>query len=98
MSWRDFPKIELHLHLEGAAPPAFIRGMAQEKNIDLSGIFDDDGGYKFNDFVHFLSVYEAATEVLKTPEDFHRLTLAILEESAKNGVIYTEAFISPDFK
>ncbi len=97
MSWRDFPKIELHLHLEGAAPPAFIRGLAQEKNIDLSGIFDQDGGYKFTDFVHFLSVYEAATEVLKTPEDFHRLTLAILEESTKNGVIYTEVFISPDF-
>ena len=26
MSWKTFPKIELHLHLEGAADPAFIRG------------------------------------------------------------------------
>jgi adenosine deaminase len=97
MSWREFPKIELHLHLEGAAPPAFIRGLAQEKNVDLSGIFDERGGYKFRDFVHFLGVYEAATAVLQTPEDFHRLVLAVLEESARNGVIYTEAFVSPDF-
>jgi len=24
---RALPKVELHLHLEGAAPPAFIRGL-----------------------------------------------------------------------
>ena len=32
MSWKSFPKIELHLHLEGAADPAFIRGLAAEKS------------------------------------------------------------------
>ena len=91
------PKIELHLHLEGAAPPAFIRGLAKEKHIDLSGLFSEDGSYSFTDFWHFLKVYEAATTTLKTPEDFYRLTLAVLEESAKSGVIYTESFLSPDF-
>lgn len=93
----DLPKIELHLHHEGAAPPAFIRQLAHEKRIDLSGIFKPDGSYDFRDFAHFLSVYEAACEVLKTPEDFRRLTLAILEESAENGVVYSETFLSPDF-
>ncbi|MCV6585432.1 MAG: adenosine deaminase, partial [Marinibacterium sp.] len=39
MSVADLPKIELHLHHEGAAPPAFIRQLAHEKRIDLSGIF-----------------------------------------------------------
>ena len=91
------PKIELHLHLEGGAPPAFIRGLAKEKKIDLSGIFDEKGGYKFTDFWNFLKVYEAATETLQRPEDFYRLTLAVLEESAASGVIYTETFLSPDF-
>ncbi|MEX0328444.1 MAG: adenosine deaminase [Ruegeria sp.] len=97
MNVADLPKIELHLHHEGAAPPAFIRQLAHEKRIDLSGIFKPDGSYDFRDFAHFLSVYEAACEVLKTPEDFRRLTLAILEESAENGVVYTETFLSPDF-
>lgn len=97
MSVTDLPKVELHLHIEGAAPPAFIRGLAKEKNIDLSGVFNEDGSYAFTDFWHFLKVYEAATEALKTPEDFGRLTTAVLQESAANGVIYTEAFISPDF-
>ncbi|NRB17208.1 MAG: adenosine deaminase [Rhodobacteraceae bacterium] len=97
MSVADLPKIELHLHHEGAAPPAFIRQLAHEKKMDLSGIFRDDGGYDFRDFSHFLSVYEAASEVLTGPEEFRRLTLAILEESAANGVVYSETFLSPDF-
>lgn len=91
------PKVELHLHLEGAAPPAFIRGLAQEKHIDIHRVFDERGNYAFTGFRHFLKVYEAATAVLTTPEDYRRLTLAVLEESAASGVIYTEVFLSPDF-
>ena len=97
MSMKDLPKVELHLHHEGAAPPAFIRGLAKEKGVDLSGVFREDGSYAFNDFVHFLQVYEAATSVLQSPEDYHRLTLAVLEESAAHGVVYCESFLSPDF-
>jgi adenosine deaminase len=95
--WRALPKVELHLHLEGAAPPALIRDIAREKSVDLQRIFRPDGSYAFRDFVHFLEVYEAATSVLQTPEDFARLTTAVLEQSAADGVIYTEAFLSPDF-
>ena len=91
------PKVELHLHLEGAAPPDFIRALAKEKKIDLSGLFNEDGSYQFTDFWDFLKVYEAAVTTLQRPEDFYRLTLAVLEESAKSGVVYTEAFLSPDF-
>ena len=97
MSWRDVPKVELHLHLEGAAPPAFIRQLAHEQKFDISNIFTPDGGYAYRDFWHFLDIYEAATSVLTGPEEFKRLTRAVLEESAAHGVIYTEAFLSPDF-
>lgn len=97
MTLISLPKVELHLHLEGAAPPAFIRGLAREKNMDIGGIFDADGNYAFTDFWQFLKVYEAATETLKTPEDYQRLTLAVLEESAASGVVYCETFVSPDF-
>jgi adenosine deaminase len=91
------PKVELHLHLEGAAPPGFIRGLAQEKSVDLQGIFDARGDYRFADFWDFLKVYEAATSVLQSAEDYARLTRAVLAESAANGVIYSETFLSPDF-
>jgi len=97
MTFAQMPKVELHLHHEAAAPPAFIRGLAQEKNIDISGIFDEQGGYVFRDFDHFLKVYDAACLPLQTPEDFRRLTYAALAETAKHGVIYAETFVSPDF-
>ncbi len=93
----DLPKVELHLHLEGAAPPAFIRGLAAEKGISLAGIFDARGAYVFDDFWQFLKVYEAATAVLQGPEDFARLVRAVLEDRAEDGVVYAETFLSPDF-
>lgn len=91
------PKVELHLHLEGAAPPEVIRSIAGKKHVDLGSIFDEDGAYTFTDFPDFLAVYEQATTILQTPEDFAELTRAVLEESVANGVIYTEVFLSPDF-
>lgn len=97
MTVQAMPKVELHTHLEGCAPPAFIRDLAFEKKIDISGIFDADGGYAFRDFDHFLKIYEAACTTLQTPEDFRRLTMAVLEETAAHGVIYMETFVSPDF-
>ncbi|MCV2882908.1 adenosine deaminase [Actibacterium sp. XHP0104] len=90
-------KIELHLHHEGAAPPAFIRDLAKARHVDISGIFAEDGSYRYRDFPEFLRVYEAATSVLQSPDDYRRLTLAVLEQSAEHGVVYSETFLSPDF-
>ena len=90
-------KIELHLHLEGAAPPGFIRSLAAEKHVDLAGIFDARGNYAYSGFDDFLRVYEAATSVLRTPRDYARLLAEVLERGAEQGVIYAELFVSPEF-
>ena len=67
MTLSAMPKVELHLHLEGAAPPAFIRRLAGEKDISLQGVFDESGNYAFRDFWEFLKVYEAAVAPLEGP-------------------------------
>jgi adenosine deaminase len=94
--WAALPKVELHLHLEGAAPPDLIRALAAEKRRDLPGVFDAAGNYARTDFAHFLRTYEAACTVLETPDDYRRLTEAVLAKSAADGVIYTEIFLAPD--
>lgn len=38
MNISHLAKVELHLHLEGAAPPAFIRQLAYEKKL-ISAVF-----------------------------------------------------------
>ena len=97
MNFGAIPKTELHLHLEGAAPPEFIRRLAGEKGVDMAGVFDENGGYVWTTFVEFLGTYERACEVLKTPEDYGRLMAAVLEAQAAHGVVYTEHFLAPDF-
>ncbi|WP_347266983.1 adenosine deaminase [Paracoccus sp. (in: a-proteobacteria)] len=94
---RSLKKIELHLHLEGAAPPGFIRALAAEKRHDLSGIFDAQGNYAFRGFRDFLRVYEAACSVLTTPADYARLVGEVLGQCAEQGAIYAELFVSPEF-
>ncbi|MDG1802741.1 MAG: adenosine deaminase, partial [Paracoccaceae bacterium] len=47
MTFQSIPKVELHLHLEGAADPDFVRQIASEKKIDVSGVFDETGSYKY---------------------------------------------------
>lgn len=94
---KSLKKVELHLHLEGAAPPNFVRGMAAEKSLDLSGVLDHRGGYKFDDFKDFLRIYEAVSSTVETPADYARLLSAVLAECGEQGVVYVELFVSPEF-
>jgi adenosine deaminase len=94
---KSLKKIELHLHLEGAAPLGLIRALAAEKHHDISRIFDENGAYAYRDFKDFLRVYEAATSVLTTPRDYARLLAEVLAECAEQGAIYAELFVSPEF-
>lgn len=97
MKVSSLPKVELHLHLEGAASPNFVRKTAIEKGLNVPDIFNKDGDYCFQNFKQFLSVYEMATTVLQNPQDFYNLTMSVLKECAANNVIYVETFLSPQF-
>ncbi len=88
-NWQEFPKTELHIHLEGAAPTDFIRTQSNKYGIDLANFVEGDR-YLWRDFNDFLKTYEAVMSVLKTPEDFDELTRAVLNAQADHGVFYTE--------
>lgn len=93
---RTIPKVELHLHLEGAAQPDFVRELAAEKGLSLDGVFAPDGSYLWNDLTSFLATYFKASAAIVTPDDYCRLSEAVLAKCAADGVIYTEIFIAPD--
>jgi len=94
--WRAVPKVELHLHLEGAAPPGLARETAERLGFDLTGVFDDAGAYVWRDFTSFLQCYDRVAKVFRTPETGRLLAEAVMRECAAQGVIYVEITLSPD--
>jgi adenosine deaminase len=90
------PMIELHCHVEGAAPPNLVRVKADRWGVDLDWLFDDAGGYAWHDFTSFIRAYDGVASVFRTFDDYADLAEAYLAASAADGVIYTELFISPD--
>jgi adenosine deaminase/aminodeoxyfutalosine deaminase len=86
---RDFPKAELHLHLEGSMEPTTLHELAPE--LTDSEIATK---YSYSDFTGFLQSYVWATAFLKTPEDYGLITARLLEQLAAENVIYAEINIS----
>ncbi|MGO7216294.1 adenosine deaminase, partial [Rhizobium ruizarguesonis] len=62
-------KVELHCHLEGAAPPALTAAQARKYGVDISAELRD-GAYVWQDFASFLECYDKVSEVYKTEEDY----------------------------
>ncbi len=88
-------KVELHCHLEGAAPPALTLAQARKYGVD-TGAFLKDGTYLWKDFAEFLVCYDKVSEVYRSEEDYALLTETYLEELAGIGTIYSELIVSPD--
>ncbi len=88
-------KVELHCHLEGAAPPSLTLAQARKYNIDI-GAYLKDAAYVWHDFASFLQCYDKISEVYKTEEDYALLTETYLGELASVGTIYSELIVSPD--
>ena len=88
-------KVELHCHLEGAAPPALTLSQAQKYGVDTAS-FMRDGAYLWKDFAEFLICYDKVSEVYRTEEDYALLSETYLLELADIGTIYSELIVSPD--
>ncbi len=91
------PKVELHVHLEGTTPPHLVRTLARRNGVTLpANLFHDDGAFHWRDFGHFLEVYDAASSVIKTPQDYRDVTYGYLASCAAEGAVYVEVMSSPN--
>jgi adenosine deaminase len=90
------PKVELHVHLEGAQLPETIWHMARKNGVALPAVSLEDwkSFYQFRDFAHFIEVYIACSACMQTPEDFAWMTEEFHRYQAEQNIIYTEAFLS----
>lgn len=91
----DLPVAELHCHIEATVEPDDARRLAARHDIDISGAFDENGAYRWADFLEFLKVYDAVSEAIRTSEDYFEITHNFYRRMAAKGVIYGEVFVSP---
>ncbi|HET8652337.1 MAG TPA: adenosine deaminase [Gaiellaceae bacterium] len=92
-----FPKIELHVHLEGTVRPETLLEIARRNDYALPA--DTVEGlsrlYEYRDFAHFIEVWILTTNALRTHDDFQQVVVDYAEEAARHGAVYLEAIFSP---
>ena len=101
-SWFErIPKIELHLHLEGAIPLNALWTLIQKYGGDTSvqNIKALKEKFQFRDFSHFLENWAWKNSFLREYEDFTFISEAIAKDLSNQNLKYVEAFFSPvDFE
>ena len=88
-----FPKIELHVHLEGTVRAHTLREIAKRNDYALPD--DLEELYRFRDFRHFIEVWILTTNALQTEDDFRRMVVDYAAEAASHGAVYLEGIFSP---
>jgi aminodeoxyfutalosine deaminase len=93
----SYPKIELHVHLEGTVRPATLLEIARRNDYALPAETEEGLAelYDFRDFAHFIDVWVLTTNALQTEEDFRQVVVDYAAEAASHGAVYLEAIFSP---
>ena len=96
---QNMPKIELHIHLEGATQAETFYKLAKKNNVDfgVKNLEEWKNFFEFKDFYHFLQVYTLAITALKKAEDYTFIITEFYRQQYEQNIVYSEAFISASF-
>ena len=91
------PKAELHVHHVGSASERIVRELAERHPGTVPADPDElRRFYEFRDFGHFIEVYLAVVDLIRTPEDVRMLTYEVAREMAtEQHVRYAELTCTP---
>jgi aminodeoxyfutalosine deaminase len=91
------PKAELHVHHVGSASPRIVSELAaRHPGTVPSDLEQLRRFYEFRDFAHFIEVYLAVVDLVRTPDDIHYLTFEIAREMATvQQIRYAELTCTP---
>ncbi len=94
---KTFPKIELHVHLEGTVRARTLLQIAKRNNVPLPAESVEGLAelYKYRDFAHFLEVWLLTTGALRTERDFRQIVVDYAAEAASHGAVYVEGIFTP---
>lgn len=91
------PKVEIHVHLEGATDAETVWEMSRRNRIPLpvASLEEWRAFYEFRDFPHFAEVYVTATTCMRCPDDYTAMVESFLRRQAAQNIRYSEAYFSP---
>jgi len=91
------PKIELHLHLEGAIPLPILLNFIQKRGKDTSikNLQDLKKRLIYSNFAQFIKVWLWKNSFITKYEDFEEVAYQVLKNLSQQSVKYVEAFYSP---
>jgi aminodeoxyfutalosine deaminase len=94
---RAAPKVELHVHLEGAIAPATALDLARRNGVTLpvSDEAEMRDWFAYRDFDHFLTVIRAIVHCLRTADDYERVVYEYGKTLASQNVRYAEIALTP---
>jgi adenosine deaminase len=94
--WRQIPKVELHVHLEGSIPPKTLLALAKRNGVDLPAKTEAEiaDWYRFRDFPHFVEVYVAASKCIRSAGDLEFVARGFLDGQAAQNILHSEVTYS----
>ena len=101
MSDRDafiagLPKAELHVHHVGSASMRIVGELAERHPGTVPSEPEElRAFYEFRDFAHFIEVYLAVVDLIRTPEDVRLLTYEVAREMTAQSIRYAELTCTP---
>ncbi len=94
---RRMPKVELHVHLEGSVSPRTFLRLCERHGIEPPAESEEalTDLFRFRDFSHFVPVYLAIQDSIRTAEDFALVVEEFAADRAAQNILYSEVTVTP---
>lgn len=94
---KALPKVELHVHLEGAIPLSALWELVRKYGAPsgIASLDDLEQRFAYRDFAHFIETWVWKNEFLREYDDFTFIASRVAADLADQHIVYAEAFYSP---
>jgi len=94
---RHMPKVELHIHLEGAIPVNSLWDLVIKYggNKSIAGPEQLHSKFRYKDFPHFIDTWRWKNQFLREYEDFAFIAKEVAKDLRDQNIRYVEMFYTP---
>jgi len=93
--FKRLPKVELHVHLEGAIPLDALWELVQKYGGKVANRKDLEQRFEYKDFPHFIETWMWKNQFLRDYDDFTFIAEMTARDLASQAIRYAEVFYSP---